>query len=123
MSGGFVSTLSPFQGVYEGPPRGEKALALFALGIHHHARAAVGELGEALQGKEHVGRRGGGGGRGVDLAWPVGGLIPVQALELLSSAAAQIFRFGLGCHVGSEILCSRLLPRSIQGLRAALGWR
>lgn len=45
-----------------------------------------------------------------DLAWPVRGLIPALALELLSSATAQIFRFGLGCHVGSEILCSRLLP-------------
>lgn len=58
-----------------------------------------------------------------DLAWPVGGLIPVLALELLRSAMAQIFRFGMGCHVGLEILCSRLLPRSIQGLRGALGWR
>ncbi|KAI9547607.1 hypothetical protein NQZ68_014873 [Dissostichus eleginoides] len=56
-----------------------------------------------------------GGGGGGDLAWPVGGLIPVLALELLSSAVAQIFRFGLGCHVGSEILRSRPLPRSIQG--------
>lgn len=28
-----LSTLSPFQGVYEGPPCGEKALAVFALGI------------------------------------------------------------------------------------------
>lgn len=46
-----------------------------------------------------------------DLAWPVRGLIPALALELLSPATAQIFRFGLGCHVGSEILCSRLLPR------------
>lgn len=82
--------------------------------------AALGEYEEALQ--EYVRKQGGGEEVG-DLAWPVGGLIPVQALELLSSAVAQIFRFGLGCHVGSEILCSRLLPRSIQGLRGALGWR
>lgn len=50
------------------------------------------------------------GRRRGDLTWPVGGLIPVLALELLSPAMAQIFRFGMGCHVGSEILCSRLLP-------------
>lgn len=41
-----------------------------------------------------------------DLVWPVRGLIPALELELLSAAMAQIFRFGLGCHVGSEILCS-----------------
>lgn len=35
---------------------------------------------------------------------------------------AQIFRFGLGCHVGSEILCGRLLPPPIHGVRGALGW-
>lgn len=45
-----------------------------------------------------------------DLAWPVRGLIPMLALELLRCGAAKIFRFGLGCHVGSEILCSQLLP-------------
>lgn len=57
-----------------------------------------------------------------DLAWPVEGLIPVLVLELLSSVVAKIFRFGLGCHVGSEILCSGLHPRSIHGSRGALGW-
>ena len=72
---------------------------------------------------QEVGASGVEGRRQWDLAWPVGGLIPVLALELLSSAVAQIFRFGLGCHVGLEIFCSRLLPRSIQGLRGALGWR
>lgn len=52
-----------------------------------------------------------------DLAWPVRGLIPALALELLSSAMAQIFRFGVGCHVGSEILRSRLLPPAYSGPR------
>lgn len=69
-----------------------------------HARAVAGEAGESLQKREGWWWRG-------DLAWPVRGLIPALALELLSSAMAQIFRFGLGCHVGSEILRSRLLPR------------
>lgn len=70
----------------------------------HQTRVAVGELGESLQ--ECTGGRSkwGGGEEAGDLAWPVGGLIPVLALELLSSAMAQIFRFGLGCHVGSKIL-------------------
>lgn len=54
-----------------------------------------------------------------DLTWPVRGLIPVLALELLSSAVAQIFRFGLGCHVGSQILCSRLLPRLFRACEEA----
>lgn len=43
------------------------------------------------------------------------------ALELLSSAVAQIFRFGLGCHVGSEILRSRLLPPLYSGPARSLG--
>lgn len=34
---------------------------------------------------------------------------------------AQIFRFGPGCHVGSEILRSRLLPLPIEGPARSLG--
>lgn len=66
-----------------------------------HTRAGVGELGESLQESKRGRSEWGGGEEAGDLAWPVRGLIPVLALELLSSAVAQIFRFGLGCHVGS----------------------
>lgn len=83
-------------------------------------RVVVGELGESLQ--ENRGRsKWGGGEEAEDLAWPVGGLIPALALELLSSTVAQIFRFGLGCNVGSEILCSRLLPPLYSGPARSLG--
>lgn len=60
--------------------------------------------------EEGVSQAEGRGLGGEGLAWPVGGLIPVLALELL---IAQIFRFGLGCHVGLEILCRRLLPPAL----------
>lgn len=83
----------------------------------------VGKLGEVQQESTGGGSKWGRGTEAGDLGRPVGGLIPVLALELLRSAMAQIFRFGMGCHVGSEILCSRLLPCSIQDLRGALGWR
>lgn len=76
-----------------------------------YTRAVVGELWELLQESKRGRSERGGGEEAGDLAWPVRGLIPVLALELLSSTVAQIFRFGLGCHVGSEIFCSRLLPR------------
>ena len=61
------------------------------------------------------------GGGTADLAPPVGGLLPVLALGRLSSTVAQIFRFGLGCHVGAEILRSRLLPLLYSGPARSLG--
>lgn len=33
---------------------------------------------------------------------------------------AQIFRFGLGCHVDLEIFCGRLLPPPFYGAQGAL---